>query len=239
MSTLLVVRHAQASFLESDYDRLSALGHDQARMLGEHWAALGFDFDRVVSGPRRRQVHTAELVVQALRAAGRRSAEIEVLPELDEYRADELFERHLPELSALHPELGTMFAEFQNATERRERGRAIDRLLQRVLQLWAAAVIDFSAIESFVAFRERLERALERLTASEPRGQRVAAFSSGGAIGALVGGVLGVGAESTLELGYSLNNASVTEIVWSGRRRSLRRFNVLSHLPDPATWTYR
>jgi broad specificity phosphatase PhoE len=38
MGILFLVRHAQASFLEQNYDKLSALGEAQACHLGEYWA---------------------------------------------------------------------------------------------------------------------------------------------------------------------------------------------------------
>ena len=34
MSELILIRHAQASFGEENYDKLSDLGHKQARLLG-------------------------------------------------------------------------------------------------------------------------------------------------------------------------------------------------------------
>jgi broad specificity phosphatase PhoE len=67
----------------------------------------------------------------------------------------------------------------------------------------------------------------------------VVAFSSGGAIGCLVASILRADPAAALELGFNVNNASVSEVVWSGARRSLRSFNGLAHLADPATWTHR
>jgi broad specificity phosphatase PhoE len=239
VSTLWLVRHAQASFLEADYDRLSELGHAQAQKLGAHWAAQGIALDAVFSGPRRRQIHTAELVVEAIAGAGGRVAEIVVLPELDEYRAEEIAEAHLPALLSRHSELAEIVADLHPDRDRKARGRAFDLMLQRVLESWALGEIDADAIESFGAFRARLERALERMTEGQARGRNVAAFSSGGSIGCIVASLLRADPRAALELGFNVNNASVSEIVWSGRRRSLRRFNALSHLPDPATWTHR
>ncbi len=40
MSSLFLVRHGQASFLERNYDKLSAKGEEQARILGRYWAGL-------------------------------------------------------------------------------------------------------------------------------------------------------------------------------------------------------
>lgn len=239
MSTLWLVRHAQASFLEADYDRLSELGHRQARELGAHWAARDVVLDAIFAGPRRRQIHTAELVVEAMVAAGAPQAEIVVLDELDEYRAEEIAQAHLPELITRYAELQSIVTDLGPERDRRTRGRAFDLMLQRVLSSWAHGEIDAAAIESFEGFRARLDRAVDRMTSVPGSGRRVAAFSSGGAIGCMVASILRTDAAAALELGFALNNASVSEVVYSGKRRSLRRFNALPHLPDPATWTHR
>ena len=68
VSVLTLVRHAQASFFPEDYDRLSPLGEQQARLLGEFWVRQGMRFDEVYSGPRLRQRQTAEMAGAACRA---------------------------------------------------------------------------------------------------------------------------------------------------------------------------
>jgi len=70
MSRLFLVRHGQASFLERNYDKLSAKGEEQARILGKYWAGLNLGFDRVYSGPRVRQRETARIAGEAYKAAG-------------------------------------------------------------------------------------------------------------------------------------------------------------------------
>jgi len=50
MGILFLVRHAQAWFLEQNYDKLSALGEAQARHLGEYWTRRKIVFDRVCAG---------------------------------------------------------------------------------------------------------------------------------------------------------------------------------------------
>lgn len=57
VGVLLLVRHGQASFGTDDYDRLSDLGHAQARRLGER--LRGQDVRRLVSGSMKRQRDTA------------------------------------------------------------------------------------------------------------------------------------------------------------------------------------
>lgn len=238
MSTLWLVRHAQASFLASDYDVLSDLGHEQARRLGAYFVEIGVSFDRIVAGPRRRQAHTAEIVIEAMRARGGHVPDLESLEALDEYRAEEMAE-HVPELARKHPDIAELVEELGRARDRRERGRAVDRLTQRIVGMWAEDGLEGTFVESFAAFRARLDQTLDALAEPSASGRNIAVFSSGGAIGALLATVLGTSPRTALELGWNLNNASVTEIVWSGARRSLRRYNVLSHLPDRASWTHR
>jgi broad specificity phosphatase PhoE len=61
MGRVFLVRHAQASFLEPNYDRLSATGEAQSRILGEYWARHKVVFDRICSGPRVRHRDTESL----------------------------------------------------------------------------------------------------------------------------------------------------------------------------------
>jgi broad specificity phosphatase PhoE len=55
MSQIILVRHGQASFLGSDYDKLCANGEAQAALLGKYWSQRGVVFSGVYSGPRVRQ----------------------------------------------------------------------------------------------------------------------------------------------------------------------------------------
>ncbi len=62
MGEIVLVRHGQANSHadnEVDYDRLSDLGHVQARWLGEWFRQQGMTFDHVLCGTLRRHVETA------------------------------------------------------------------------------------------------------------------------------------------------------------------------------------
>ena len=79
MGSLLIVRHAQASFLSDDYDRLSAIGEAQSQILGEWWVARNVVFDRVFAGPRIRHTDTVKFVSAAYKNFGRDFPLAEVL----------------------------------------------------------------------------------------------------------------------------------------------------------------
>lgn len=233
MSTLHLVRHAQASFLSEDYDRLSELGLEQARQLGRHLAGRGFRPDQVFIGPRRRHAETALALLAELPGA----PEPVSLPELDEYPAEEVLRARVSALLA-RAELAELASDAQHE-DRRRRGRALDLLLQAALRDWVIREDEAAAHESWAGFVARTDRALALLTAEEGGGRNVLAVSSAGTIGALSARVLAAPPDTALELGFMLNNAALTEIAFSRGRRSLARFNVLGHLDDPTHWTRR
>jgi broad specificity phosphatase PhoE len=65
MPYLYLVRHGQPDFA-GNYDSITDLGARQSTWLGEHFAARGLQFARVLAGTLQRQVSTCELVMDAL-----------------------------------------------------------------------------------------------------------------------------------------------------------------------------
>lgn len=59
MRHVTLVRHAQASFLEADYDQLRAKSERHARLLGKYWLRREVIFQKVYSGLRVRQRETS------------------------------------------------------------------------------------------------------------------------------------------------------------------------------------
>ena len=91
MTEITIVRHGQANSgarTETDYDRLSELGHLQARWLGEHYRGIG-GFDRIVSGTLNRQDQTA----RALNPGGRPQRQDSRLNELDYFHLSQVLEQ--------------------------------------------------------------------------------------------------------------------------------------------------
>src|ERR1700683_3814683 len=63
MSTLTVVRHAQARPFQKVSDCLSELGERQAAALGEYWKRAGVEFDEVLCGSLTRHRQTAAIAL--------------------------------------------------------------------------------------------------------------------------------------------------------------------------------
>jgi broad specificity phosphatase PhoE len=238
MSSLTLVRHGQASFFADDYDRLSALGQRQAQLLGEYWARRGVSFDEVYSGPRTRQRQTADLAGARCSAAGLPWPEPVVLAELDEFDLDGLRYRLVPELVRESEAFAELAAHYLRSVGGHEQVRNFQRMFEVLTVHWLTAA-EMAGLESWPAFRERVRRALRRVTEGPGRGRRVALFTSGGFIGAAAQLALGAPDRAALELSWRLRNAALTEFVFSGDRITLDAFNVIGHLEDPQLWTYR
>src|SRR2546429_3014043 len=121
MGRLYLVRHAQAAFLSQNYDQLSALGEKQARLLGEYWAHRNVFFDRVCSGPAIRHRHTAQLVSEAYRKAGRDFPPPTIANEFDEFQGEAVLSESLPELLANNPKIRERSEERRVGKECRSR----------------------------------------------------------------------------------------------------------------------
>lgn len=79
-------------------------------------------------------------------------------------------------------------------------------------------------------FRGRVEGGLARIREATGPGETVAAFTSGGPVGAAVGAALDLSDEAVLELSFVVQNAACTEFLFSGERFSLNAFNTLPRL---------
>lgn len=239
MSTLYVIRHGQASFLEQNYDKLSALGETQARMLGEYWAKRRVIFDRILSGPRTRQMETARITGEACKAGGLPWPAVEVVPEFDEYHGEAVLDTVLPGLTEHDPQIRDLQNVFLKSSTPAEKHRAFQRLFEIVIGRWVAGEIRAENIESWADFSARVNRGLSQIAASSGKGQQVAVFTSGGPIGITMQFALHLSAADTLRVAWMVRNGAYNEFLFSGERFTLSSFNAFPHLDGASLLTYR
>ncbi len=239
MSRLFVVRHGQASFMEQNYDKLSAIGETQSRLLGDYWARRRVLFDRVYSGPRVRQIETARIVGGAYTKLDLPWPEPVVLQEFDEYHGESVMDAVLPQLVEIDPMIRELHDAFKNSRSLREQHKTFQRLFEVIIGKWAAQEIVVENIESWQEFSERFYRGLSKIAAADGKGQQVAVFSSGGPIGVAVQRALELTSQMTLKIAWMARNCSFTDLLVSGDRFTLSSFNAFPHLDDPAVLTYR
>ena len=247
MATMILVRHGQASWFEENYDRLSSLGESQSRLLGELWASRAVELTRVFTGPRVRQVRSAELCGEAFAAAGRKWPAPVVMDDLDEMRIEPLFREHLPELFEKHAHLRALSDSIVAADGNEARARIFDRLFQGVVTMWVKGQIGAPGLETWGNFRARVQRGLraaqefetEGNLARAPSGRRVAVFTSAGVVVAATQLALGLDDDKALGLAWHMRNSSVSEFLFSDERFSLLSFNSVPHLPEAQMITLR
>lgn len=238
MGVMTLVRHGQASLFADNYDELSALGREQARLLGEFWGRRQIDFDEVYCGPRARHQQTAELAGAAFRRAGRAWPEPVALADLDEYDLGGLLRTLAPALACQDPAFAELLTNYRRAEAGPDRMSGFWKVFQALTVHWVTAPGSFDGVESFPAFRDRVARGLRIVTGKPGSGRRVALFTSAGVIGTSVRLALGAPDRSALDVNWRVRNCSLTEFVFSRDRFTLDSFNALPHLENPALWTY-
>lgn len=239
MSQLILVRHGQAAFLTDDYDRLSPLGEEQSRLLGEFWTKRNVTFDAVFTGPRKRQRDTGRIVGEQYQQAGLPIPELIELPEFDEYDADGIMTELLPQLLERDVRFRQLHEAFVQSASDEERRRNFQKRFEVITLAWVRGELLSPHVESFREFHARVRNGLQRIRQESASGSRVAVFSSGGAISVSVQLSTQAPEEMVLDFNWRVRNCALNEFVFSKQRFSLDSFNAIPHLDDPKFHTYR
>jgi broad specificity phosphatase PhoE len=228
MGQIYLVRHGQASFGSANYDQLSRLGGEQARLLGEWFANCGQRFDRVVTGDLQRHRQTAEACMAVLPKTAQADTEWSVDAGFNEYDHDEVLTRHRPDFA--DPEAIKRFlADNENGK------RAFQQIFEEAVTRWTSGEHAADYRESWDVFQQRCVAALTRLTDNTASSQRIIVFTSGGTIAALCQYLLGMTDQQAFKLNWSLVNSAVTKLLFQSSRDksehiSLSYLNNYSHL---------
>ena len=229
MGSLLLIRHGQASFGAADYDRLSPLGEEQSRRLGQWLKRTGQVPDLIAVGPLCRHVRTADLCVEA---AGVTAPRISVAG-LNELDHEEILARYRPDLAA--PD--ALMAELERADDPH---RMFHRVYAGAVERWIGGDVDDEYTRSWNTFRTSVMEGLQALASHEAR--TIWAFTSGGPIAVIVNALMGAPVEQTFALSWPLVNTSISRVALGTRRNSLTSYNAWPHLEgadDPHLVTHR
>lgn len=200
-----------------DYDRLSTRGNDQSQALGAHLLAAGTTPTRVVSGNMKRQRQTAQRLIEA---AGWDTTAV-VDPGWDEFDATDLLNAYPEEDPSAKTD-----------------SRAFQRLLEKASARWASNNHDADYLESFSAFTQRIDTALDDAVEGLGPGRDAVVVSSSGAIAWAAARLVNGGFPQWLALNRVTVNSGVTKIVTGSSGKTMVTFNDHGHLPR-AWVTYR
>ncbi len=229
MSRIFFVRHGQASFLKTDYDQLSELGHEQARALGRFWKGQDMKIDLAYSGSLRRQQETAAGCLEGL---GDSDSEVNVMSGFNEHFGPGIVKGYYPERFHLEKEI--------DPKEFHKYRREFYGTYFKLAIPWVNGELDpekTAGVEPWSDFRQRFTEAFEQVMADCPSGTTMVIYTSGGVVGASVGHALKLDDEQTLKLGWQVKNGSFTEYLYSKGNLSLVSFNETPHLTTPELQT--
>ncbi|MES2257730.1 MAG: histidine phosphatase family protein [Pseudomonadota bacterium] len=222
MGQILLVRHGQASFGSANYDQLSSLGFEQARLLGQWFANCRQGIQRVVCGGMVRHRQTADSCLAEVPKATLAETEWLTDPGFAEFDHHQVLQRHCPE--AADP---AEFARFLAAQD--DPKRAFHTTFRDAMLRWMHGAHDADYTESWPAFKTRCVAALQRLVNGNSAESTIV-FTSGGTISAICQHVLGLQDHQVIEMSWSLANASVTKLHHSADKLSLGYLNNYAHL---------
>ena len=207
MTELTLIRHGQANNTATDeegYDRLSDLGRQQARWLGDHMRATGASFNKVFTGTLTRHKQTAQ-----------EWGAIEFVedPRLNEVRYFDLSER-------MHRQFGIPVP--------RTHAEFVDHL-PLTFSAWQEGKLE-DAPEDFHDFQTRVSEVIHELANA---GERVIAFTSGGFIGMATRVVMGLDIGPFTRAILPIMNSSVHKMRLSPAGLTLTQYNAVPHLETP------
>ncbi len=208
MSHVTLVRHGQANTAARDersYDRLSDLGRQQARWLGEHMRGTGERFARAYRGTLTRHRETAEEMALGLEVVA-------------DARLNELEYFTMAQLCA-----------EQHGVAMPESREAFILHLPRLFTIWREGGLE-GAPESFESFESRVGEALHEIAGGEGRAVVV---TSGGLIGMAMRVTMGLGMGALAHACLAIENSSVHRFQPLATGLALTQFNAVPHLEAP------
>ncbi|MCH2557628.1 MAG: histidine phosphatase family protein [Alcanivorax sp.] len=213
MAEFYLVRHGQASFGADNYDKLSQLGHQQARWLGEYYRERGLNFDALVTGDLVRHVETGAGVLEGLGT----HLTADVQPGLNEFDFHSIVDAYLSAHPDQAPPEGAPVAAFY-------------RVLKRAMQHWQADGLEGALPESWRGFHDRVAGAMAHIQEHYADRRRVLVVSSGGAIAMWMRHMLDTADDTVVELNLQIRNTGVTQGFFNDKVFRLSVFNQVPHL---------
>ena len=236
MSIIYVIRHAQASFGEQNYDRLSETGKCQAQILADHFAALGLEFDAIYMGRQVRHEETLAPLLDRFSENRRPRPPVVKTDSFNEYDSETIIATLIPEMIRQDPTFETAVAGM--FVDR----RAFQKVYGTLMEKWIRGEYASTDLESWPLYFRRVADGVREIMQDQGSGKTVALFTSGGPIAIWVQQALGLADHTTLTLTWQIMNTSVTRFKFSGDRLTLFGFNDIGHLErtkDRRLITYR
>lgn len=218
MGAIHLIRHAQASFGQANYDELSHLGHKQSQLLGTE-IEINKLADIVISGTMKRHRQTAEGSLEHSHL----SQQITLEPGFDEFNHEDLIEQVDKSWKDK-----TRFRAYLK--EQKNPKKAFHEIFLIALDRWISGKFEDEYQESWITFQTRVINALLNVRNTAGNSKNIFVFTSGGPISVILQWVLKLENKQTFEINENLANTGVTRLLYNQDRISVSYINNYSHL---------
>lgn len=210
MAQLVLVRHAQASFGEDDYDKLSDLGHQQSALLGEYFAHRKQHFDMVVTGDMLRHKQTARGILGANHHSG-----IVTDASWNEFDFETIVKAYLQKFPDHQPASQAPRSEWY-------------KVLKAAMLCWSQETLNMPNNETWLDFCGRVNNGADFIKQSEHK--KVLVVTSGGAMAVFLMALLNLSVEQAVAFNLQIKNTSVNHFYFNKKGFQLNSFNGVPHL---------
>jgi broad specificity phosphatase PhoE len=234
MGAIYLLRHGQASFGSNNYDQLSPVGHQQARVLGAALKARGVKPDVLISGTMQRHLETASGAMSELGFEPGKDLPLTQHAGVNEFDHENVIEvaepRYIDKLQ--------MMSDMAASGDPR---RAFQKFFQDAVSRWVGGNHDDEYKEPWSVFKLRCVSALEDLVKQTPPKGTSLVFTSGGTISVICAHLLGLNDAQAFTINWTLANAGITKLQAGRDGLHLISINEHAHVEgtQPSMLTYR
>lgn len=229
MSEIYLIRHGQATFDKNNYDHLSPKGFAQADILAKHLELTGTRFDAFYHGENLRHKQTMEPSLNLLKDREK----VTLRPAFTEFEFGDVMREVIPFIIEKEPgfkkDVDGMFDSNPN----------FQKVFEKTVYTWLDGQDNFKSTP-WREFVKRVKIELDEVMKNEGAGKKIAIFTSGGVISAVVQIALSISERDALKLSWQILNASVTRLKYNNDEMGLCSMNEAAFLAvEPGMITYR
>ncbi|MCW8107855.1 histidine phosphatase family protein [Alteromonas ponticola] len=230
MAAIYLIRHGQASFHADDYDKLSALGIEQAAFVGRAMAYQKVVPDAIYRGDLLRHQETAE---HSLPEYGE-GLDVHIMPQWNEYDHREILARY-DERLATPSSTKELLGSHPNPKD------AFKQAIMNAMDRWMSGVYDSDYTESWDNFTSRVFDGIEVVRQAVHQASVV--YTSGGPISVITCQLLGLPLTDLMKINWMLVNGGITKLIVRGKNRklalsSLNEHSIFANTADKRFITY-
>ena len=224
MSTLFFIRHGQASFGASDYDKLSDMGKHQAIKLAEYLHNAKISFKEIYAGTLLRHKETINEYISVSKLLNIPISEIQFDERLNEHDSAGILRVLIPVLLSEKPH-------FKEYTDRLLSDRkSFQIIFTEVMRMWCSDKYDMKDVMTWKKFTSDIYGFIDERIDSYNSGENIAIFTSGGPIYVMIMKILSLNLNTAMLMRDQIVNTSITKFNYSKDGIMLASFNEHPHL---------